>query len=481
MRISRSLCPALASSALLWAATTGHAQQLNAEQLRQMSVPRSEQPTQALAAPPPRPVALQSAEAAQPRLLDATQLRQLLAPPAGQAQVPPTQPWQPTQQVMAAPMTAAPITSAPMTVVPVIAAPAVAAPQRPAQGGSSEAALARLVSAWPRTKGAFAVERFRDGFAIAGERVLDPEGRIVLYSVDAATGNATYLVQGPAGQMAIKMMRFRSGAPLTIATASRQSGLWSVDTISGLRVAGSRLTLAPTGFIVARDNALFHYVAGEGLRSYGLPETHTLAAHQNGDISTTGWVLLEKRQDTKERQGGVLAQGSVGQLFGAIRSLGATLGVNKADTDYALYQLGTDKTVPIGIALSENQINILSQCRQKNRWVATCDRAEQVESLYGQDGYPNRAHYFWRITWFNTPRGAVALVMEDGITKIDAIELGTDRRATVFQRSLGIGDWSTSQSPDGRVVVKAQLGFESARNDDVAGLFGGPGAQAGPQ
>ncbi len=341
----------------------------------------------------------------------------------------------------------------------------------------AEAGLATIIAGWPQSQGAFSVERFRDGFAMGGERILDPEGRIILYAADSATGNATYMLQGPSGQMTIKLMRFRAGASIPIGTASRTEGQWSIETASGVRVAGGRLTLSPTGFIVARDNALFQYIAGEGLHSYGLPETHTLAAHQNGDISATGWLLLEKRKDTN----GAGSARSSGSFLGSLRSLGAAIGLNKADTDYALFQLGTNKTIPIGIALSENQISIMSQCRQKNRWVAICDRADQTESLYTQDGgRPHRAHYFWRVMWFNTPRGPVALIMEDGITKIEAIELATERRATVFERSLGIGDWSASQSQDGRVIVRAELGFERGKNEDVASLFAAPAPSSSP-
>lgn len=361
-----------------------------------------------------------------------------------------------------------------------VAPPAAAAPQRVALPQISEAALAQQLATWPVAKGTYAVERFRDGFAVDGERVLDPEGRIVQYAVDSATGDAAYLMEGLPGQFTIKLMRHHAGAPLVIANATRQSGQWAVETATGVRVNGSRLTLSARGFIVARDNALFRYQAGTGLRSHGLPETHTLAAHQNGDIGATGWLLLEKRQDTKEREGGILSQGPLGELFGTVKSLGAAFGVNKSDSDYALYHLDTRRTMPLGISLGDKKTNVLSQCQQKNRWVAKCDQLDTVESLYGQDGYPNRSHYYWRVSWFNTPRGAVAVVMEEGITRIDALELGSDRRVSVFQRSMGIGDWSAAQLPDGRVQVKAKLGFESAQQDDVASLFEAAVAQAVP-
>lgn len=61
--------------------------------------------------------------------------------------------------------------------------------------------------------------------------------------------------------------------------------------------------------------------------------------------------------------------------------------------------------------------------------------------------------------------------MQDGIGKIEAIDLATDRRAVVFERALGIGDGSAKQSPDGKVQSKANLGFEIAVREDVAFLF----------
>lgn len=349
------------------------------------------------------------------------------------------------------------------------AQPPSAVPSPMAQ--TSEAALAEQLAAWPSAKGPFVVERFRDGFAINGERVLDPEGTIVQYAVDGVTGDAAYLMRAQADQYLIKVMRHGGVAPLTLGSAARAGGQWTVETTTGVRAAGTRLNLTPRGFIVARDNALFRYSAGAGLRAHALPETHTLAAHQNGDVGATGWLLLEKRADTKEQEGGLLAQGSLGELLGTFKQLGTVLGVTKSDSDYALYNLDTRKLLPIGISLGENNTNLLSRCRTRNRWIAQCDRLDSVASLYGQDGYPNRSHYFWRVSWFDTPRGAVAVVMEDGITRIDAIDLGSERRVNVFQRALGIGNWSTAKQPDGRVQVKAQLGLESATQDDVAGLF----------
>lgn len=350
------------------------------------------------------------------------------------------------------------------------AQPAPALAQRNTAAPVSEAAVGQQLTAWPQAQGPFVVNRFRDGFSINGERVLDPEGEIVQYAVDSQTGDAAYLMKAQPDQYLIKLMRHRGPAPLTIGGATRRAGQWTVETISGVRAAGNRLNLTPRGFIVARDNALFRYQAGSGQKAYGLPETHVLAAHQNGNVSGTGWLLLEKRVETKENEGGILAQGSLGALFGSIKKIGSIVGVNASDSDYALFNLDTNKLLPLTISLTDNNANFMSQCRARNYWVAECDRMDTVASLYGQDGYPNRLHYFWRVSWFNTQRGPVAVVMDHG-SRIDAIELNTERRVNVFERALGIGQWSTSQQPDGRIQVKAQVGLDAGVQEDVVSLF----------
>jgi hypothetical protein len=348
-----------------------------------------------------------------------------------------------------------------------------AAPAAPALPQISEEQLAQKLATWPAQKGPFAVEKFRDGFSIDGRRILDPEGRIVKSSVDQKTGDAAYLIETGADAFRIKLMRHKSGTPITVATAYRQSGQWTVETATGVRVSGARLNVSARGFLIARENSLFKYVAGAGLESYGLPEAFTLAPLQNGNVSTTGWVLLEKRAETVQQEGGVLANTEIGSLWKAVKAVGAAAGISKSDADYALYNLDSGKSVPIGISFGEKQTGIVSQCQSRNMWVAACDRYESVESAYQQDGSPNRAHYYWRVSWFNTPEGNVAVVMEDGITKVDAIHLDTDKRAVVFQRTLGIGDWSCKQEPDGRVTAKARLGFDEGVVDNVASLFKG--------
>jgi hypothetical protein len=278
-------------------------------------------------------------------------------------------------------------------------------------------------------------------------------------------------VQIQQDQYVIKLARHRVGQPIVVATAVRQGSVWMVETTTGQRLNGARLLLHPQGVLIARDSVVFSWTAGKGLQNLALPETHLLAAQQNGDIGTTGWVLLEKRQDAKREEGGVLAGTSLGQLVGSVKRLGSSLGINGSDTDYALFNLNSQKLVPLGIAMEEKAVQMVSACQQTRRWVQQCDRLDSFESAYNVDGSPNRAHYYWRVSWYRTPAGTVAVAMEDGIRKIAAIRLETGDRATVFERMLGISSWSASQAPDGRVRVRAQLGFESAVNEDVAATW----------
>lgn len=345
-------------------------------------------------------------------------------------------------------------------------------PQQQRPAAIPEAQLAEQIGGWAAGQGPYAVEGFRDGFSIGGDRVLDPEGVILKYAVDSQTGDAAYLAEMGPGQYVIKVMRYGTGAPLTVATARRQQGVWTVETVTGVRVAGNGLNLSPRGFNIARENAMFMYTAGAGLKSFGLPENFMLAAHQNGNVAATRWVLLEKRRETKEAEGGVLAGTALGGLFGAVKQLGATVGVTKGDADYALYHLESRKTLPLHISLDDKQAQFLSQCRQRNRWIAQCDRLDLVESLYGQDGMPNRQHYYWRLAWYATSQGPVALTMEDNISKLEAISLADERRVTVFSRALGIANWNSRQLPDGRVGVSAQMGLSRESVEDVAALFG---------
>jgi len=108
---------------------------------------------------------------------------------------------------------------------------------RPSAPQVTEAQLAAQLAGWADAKGPFATESYRDGFSIQGERILDPEGAILKFAVDPTTGDAAYLAEVGADQYALKLMRYGTGNALTIGTATRQQGVWTVETVSGVRAA----------------------------------------------------------------------------------------------------------------------------------------------------------------------------------------------------------------------------------------------------
>ena len=66
-------------------------------------------------------------------------------------------------------------------------------------------------------------ERFRDGFAIDGQRYIDPEGKITSDGFDAQSGDLAYLAETRPGESLVKVGRALSNAdPMTIATAQKQ-------------------------------------------------------------------------------------------------------------------------------------------------------------------------------------------------------------------------------------------------------------------
>jgi len=160
---------------------------------------------------------------------------------------------------------------------------------------NSEAALAAVLDQWKILPSGVKFERFRDGFAIDGARYLDPEGRIVSYGFDAQTGDFTYLVQSGNGQFMLKTGRATSGVePVEIGKAEMRSGLWAVSTVSGKKFSGTRLIPLARGFLVARDNTGYRYVPGKGMTSFAAPEQFSIAALQSGNVSGTGYLLLER-------------------------------------------------------------------------------------------------------------------------------------------------------------------------------------------
>jgi len=309
----------------------------------------------------------------------------------------------------------------------------------------SEGSLAAKIDGMPRLPANTGVEfiRMEDGFTANGERYIDPEGQIIKYGFDGRTGDATYMARIDADEFAIKFVRVTTGAePVTIATGTRNrngNGLWKISTVTGKHLAGGVLLMSSRGFVIVRGKTGFLYSPGVGIRSIAAPNGYHIAAYQNGDIASTGYILLEKNGD--------------GGLLGATKALGAVFGA-EGNFSFALYNIETQKMVPIQVGHPQHR------------------------SIYDDHGQgvttKNSDHYFWRISWFKTGAGVYAVVTVNGIQKVVAIHLDSGFKKELFHRLLGIVSLSSRVLRNGKVAVTADLGFSTGKIKDLEKFMSQP-------
>ncbi|MEW9899038.1 hypothetical protein ABWL39_10450 [Chitinivorax sp. PXF-14] len=321
------------------------------------------------------------------------------------------------------------------------------------------------LAAWPKAPSGLVIEGMRDGFNVNGKRFIDPEGRIVKYGSDAMTGNVSYLVEQSSQSYLVKMARAGGAVePVTIAVASRAAGNWQVTTASGKKLVGDRLIPTSTGLLVGRGNTGFLYETGKGATSFAGQEDFDIAAFQSGDIGSTGYVLLERRQQVE-------AQDSASKLFNSVKALGSMVGVTEKQ-DYQLLNVKTGKAVSLNIPIDNKSVTVgASGCVQQNRFAQRCTNFEFAESLYDTSGLPNYGHYFWRIRRYKTANRSVVFALEDGLRHLNAIDLDSQAKVTLFDRVLGIGGFRTEVNGEGKISVIAKMGFSEERKDDAVGAL----------
>lgn len=360
-----------------------------------------------------------------------------------------------------------PKVAAPKTLaVPALASAPVTPPSQQsaqANNSASETDLAAAFGKWPTLSRGVKFERFRDGFAIDGTRYLDPEGAITAYGFDEQSGDFTYLAQISANEFILKSGRASSQSePIEIGKAVRRNGLWAVTTASGKKLAGNRLIPLARGIIVARDNTGYRYVPGKGMTSFAAPEQFSIASLQSGNVSGTGYILLERNPEEQ-----ALASNS---LFGSIKALGSTLGIGKKE-DYALLNMDSKKLFPINISIEDKRVQVLSVCRRQNILVSQCERMDSYESLFQPNGMHNMSHYFWRIRWFNAGGRPILVSQEGGLTKVIATDLESGKKMVLFERTMGIASFDVNQGTDGTISVSAQMGFSTEKKDNIVALL----------
>ena len=301
--------------------------------------------------------------------------------------------------------------------------------------------------------------RKKDGISINGEIFNDYEGSVANFGGNKLTGEFTYSIKNFDGSFGLKYHKANSEkAPMKIATVYKRGASFKVRTVTGRTFTGSTVIPTSDGFIVGRAGSAFRYVIGkERAPDINLLDGYHIAQYQNGDAASTGYILLEKdaRQENDK----------VGGLMDSFSDLGNTLGLNQVD-HYVLVNLDKARPVPLDVNVKGKNIAEYSGCERQNDYVNKCSDVDFEESLYTKLGLPNYSHYYWSISWINTPDGPLAFYRTS--TKVKVVDINNERVHTLFSRMLGVNQFVLTEHPNGKVSIKAQLGFSHEEIPDVA-------------
>jgi len=289
-----------------------------------------------------------------------------------------------------------------------------------------------------------------DGFTANGNRHIDFEGEITAYAFDGLSGNVTYLAKVQDNEYIIKFMRATTNAePIRIGTASKHRNTWNITTETGKKISGSTLLMTAKGFVVILKGTGFFYDPGHGIKSISSPDGYRIAKYQAGDISSTGYILVEKLPKKA---------GSFGKLFSSVKSLGGSFG-GEGNQDYALMNIQSQKLTPLFVGYTERE-----KFGRDNRY------------LYYKGGLknPNSGHYYWRVEWFKVKSGVYVAYVINGIKEAKVIHLDTGLEKTMFERMLGISSLNSYIQKNGKIKVVADMGFSAESIDDLEQFMSKP-------
>lgn len=312
-----------------------------------------------------------------------------------------------------------------------------------------------------QTGGPATFMREKDGILINGSMFHDYEGEVANLGADRLTGQFTYAIENFDGTFTLKYSKAGSSeGAVKLATVTKDNDSFKVKTVTGKSFTGTSVTPTSDGFIVGRAGSAFRYVIGSNhVKSISILDGYHIAKHQNGDVASTNFILLEKDK-TKSNN-------PLTGLFESTKSLGNTLGFNKVD-DYILLNINDSTIVPLDVSVSGKEVAEHSNCRSKGVY-NECDNVSFKESLYRKDGFKNNSHYYWAIDWINTPSGPLAFYKTS--TKVKVVDINKKQVHTVFSRTLGVNEFILIEKQDGTVAVKAQLGFSHDQVDNIEGFI----------
>jgi hypothetical protein len=305
--------------------------------------------------------------------------------------------------------------------------------------------------------------------AVASEPVMDAgksgSGEVIDFARDADKNVTFQLVKMPNG--AREIQRRDAGGVKRLAGVMGREGKWLVEASDGTVAEAVDIQLTARGFVAGTREKIFSYSEGGGFSSARWPAGFHPAAVQRGDVTGTGFVLLERDS------GGRAARG----LFDSLSDMGQVLGLNKRE-DYMLFDLHSGREFPINLSLSGKNVSIVtgaSGCGKRNALVNVCRdvTTDDRERLYDKLGMKNIRHYLWAVYWFKTPTGPYMIALEDGVATLSATKLDTGEKRIAFHRGLGISDFSVNQNEEGHIKVRANWAFMNHDIDDLETAFVG--------
>lgn len=299
--------------------------------------------------------------------------------------------------------------------------------------------------------------RHKDGILINDKMFNDFEGSVANFGGNRMTGQFTYAVKNFDGTYTLKYNKaYSEYGPIKIATVEKKGESFNVTTVTGKSLPGNSVTPTSDGFIVGRAGSAFKYTIGKNqVKSITLLDNYHIAKHQNGDVASTNYILLEKDATSKSD--------TLGGMFDSISSIGNTFGLNKAD-HYILININNGSVVPLDVSLSGKEVAVHSNCTSKGVY-NECANVSFQDALYTKQGLKNSSHYFWAIDWIDSNSGPLAFYKTS--TKVKVVDIKNSKVHTLFSRTLGVNDFSLIEHIDGTVSIEAQLGFSSDKIKDV--------------
>lgn len=286
-------------------------------------------------------------------------------------------------------------------------------------------------------------------------------GKVLDFARDELSGVTYQLVVSADGNR--ELQRRTSGSETEIlATVAGREGKWLVETPNNVTTFEAEdLRLTARGVVMLHRNSVVSYRDGEGWSKFSWPAGWEVAGFQRGDVSGSGYTLLERPNSGRSSSLNPLA---------SISQLGFILGASRRE-DYALLDLHSGKLFPLNVSnLGKNQVE-LSGCRPKNRLVNICSGADSRERLRTSIGFKNLGHYAWAIDWYRTANGTFLVALEDGSRRVTLTLLEKDDKRVAFDRSLGYADFASNASSDGIVSVSVFAAFQRESIANIAQVF----------